>query len=66
MFNDGQSKLQIKVGTFNLRGFNDKHKQDCLARDTDSYKLDVCALQETKIAAGIDCFIGVNKHRLIT
>ena len=58
-------RSNFKIGTFNLRGLNDTHKQDSLARDVDNYKLDICALQETKIENGLDISIGKNNHRLI-
>ena len=56
----------FRIGTFNVRGLNDEQKQECLARDIDSYKLDVCVLQEDKLEDGIDCAIGDQKHRFIS
>ena len=59
------TKNTFKIGSFNVRGLNDEEKQDCFARDMDTYQLDVCCFQEHKIAEGTDCEIGERKHRLI-
>ena len=44
----------VKMGTFNLHGFNNEAKKKCLWQDMASYKVDVCCLQETKLTDEID------------
>ena len=56
---------EFNIGTFNVRGLMKEQKQEFLARDIDNYNLDVCCLQETKIAEGIDQDIGDRKHKLV-
>ena len=36
---------EFSIGTFNVRGLTKEEKQEALARDIDSYKVDVCCLQ---------------------
>ena len=55
----------FRIGTFNVRGLKDEQKQKVLADDVDNYRLDICALQETKIKEGVDRNFEENKHRLI-
>ena len=50
-------------GTLNVRGLNDAQKQDNLRRDTDMFKMDVIALQETNMKETTD--INLGKSRLI-
>jgi exonuclease III len=51
------------IGTFNVRGLNDLQKQENLRRDADIFKMDVIALQETKMKEIAD--INLGKSRLI-
>ena len=51
------------IGTFNVRGLNDKQKRAHLSNDIDNYKVDICCLQETKITEDIDT--DINNNRLI-
>ena len=46
--------MKFSVGTFNVRGLNDEYKQIELVRDIESYKVDVCTLQETKVTDGFN------------
>ena len=41
--------LLVSLSTFNVRGLGDELKQSYLDRDCTQYKLDVIALQETKV-----------------
>ena len=50
-------------GTFNVRGLNDPQKQENLRRDTEIYKMDVIALQETNMRKDTD--INLGRRRLI-
>jgi exonuclease III len=53
----------FNIGTFNVRGLNDPQKQEHLRRDAEIFKMDVVALQETKMRVGTDTNLG--KSRLI-
>ena len=44
----------FKLGTFNVRGLTEEHKQELLHEDLKKYRLDVCCLQETKIKTVLD------------
>ena len=46
--------LHFSLGSFNVRGLNDLQKKSNLAKDMENYKLDVVALQETKIEESFD------------
>ena len=56
--------MKFSIGTFNVRGLNDYYKQIELVRDMESYKIDVCTLQETKVKDGFDK--NIQQHRLIS
>ena len=58
------NNTSFSIGTF--RDLPKTEKQEQLARDIDTYNLDVCCLQETKIKDGLDAYIGVKKHRLVS
>lgn len=53
----------IFLATLNVRGLGG-YKKECIAKDMESYKVDICALQETKAPAE-DCWIDPN-YRIIT
>jgi len=45
---------RLNVGTFNVRGLSSFSKRKSLSRDLSAYGVDICCLQETKLANGID------------
>ena len=57
---------EIGIATFNVRSINDEVKQEQLSKDIVKYRVQICALQECKIKAGIDRRIGEERSRLIT
>ena len=56
----------FSIGTFNVRGLTKEEKQEHLARDIENHNVDVCCLQETKIASGLNCNIGEKSHQLVS
>ena len=49
-----QQRRPILSSTFNVRGLRNHVKQEALSRDIGKYKIDICCLQETKIAKNFD------------
>ena len=39
----------LTIATFNVRGLTKKYKQEQLARDITRYKIDISAIQESKV-----------------
>ena len=58
-----QQQHKFSLGSFNVRGLTKEYKQEQLTHDMFKYKLDICCLQETKIANGVDT--NINDHGLI-
>ena len=58
-----KSKDTLTISTFNVRGLSKQYKQEQLSRDLKRYKVDVCAMQETKVKYESDTKI--NGFRLI-
>ena len=63
MKGNNKSNKTINIATFNVRGLTMKSKQERLISDIKKYKIDVCCLQETKIAKSLD--IDVKECRLM-
>ena len=59
-----RKKDTFSIATFNVRGLTHEYKQKQLVRDIEKYEIDICCLQETKIAE--TKVIIVNGSRLIT
>ena len=57
---------QLGIATFNILGLSKTFKQEQLSRDMKRYGVKICAIQESKIKAGIDQVVGKEKSRLIT
>ena len=55
--------LEIKIGSFNVRGLNSNLRKELLNEDLIKYDLDIICLQETKIQNGTD--INIGNSRLI-
>ena len=55
---------QFNLATFNERGLVKKYKQDSLSKDNNTYKIDVCCLQECKTKEKSDRTLE-NGNRLI-
>ncbi len=55
---------EFNFATFNVRGLTTKIKKEALERDLAKFKIDLCALQETKSTKELDEQIG--GYRLIT
>lgn len=47
------------IGTFNVRGFVKREKQELLAGDVNSQDIDACCLQETQFKEGLIINIAV-------
>ena len=54
----------LKIGTWNVRGLTQAHKQSLLQSDCERYQLDLMCLQETKCTVATDQRIS-NQYRLI-
>ena len=55
---------QFNIATFNVRGLVKKYKQESLSKDINTYKIDVCCLQECKTKEKSDRTLD-NGNRLI-
>jgi len=44
----------LTLGSFNVRGLSSNLKRENLFKDLASYKVDICSLQETKLANGLE------------
>ena len=53
----------LTIASYNIRGLTDKLKKVQLTKDLKFYNVDVCCVQETKIAEGIDT--NIRDYRLI-
>ena len=53
----------FNIATFNVRGKAKDYKKEQLGRDMKNYNVDVCCLQETKLAQGINK--DVKDHKII-
>ena len=53
----------LTLATFNVRGLTKPHKQQDLIRDVTRYKINVCAIQETKVQQLPDT--SLENHRVI-
>ena len=54
----------VTIGSYNIRGLTDKLNKVQLSKDLKFYNVDVCCVQETKIAEGID--INIRNYRFIS
>ena len=57
--------MKIKIATFNVRGLVDNSKRVDLTKDMESYHVDVCCLQETKVIEQIEELTGGYKIILV-
>ena len=53
----------FNIATFNVRGMANDYKKEQLIRDMTTYNVDVCCLQETKLAQGINK--DIKDHKII-
>ena len=53
----------LALATFNVHGLTKPHKQQQLIRDVTRYRIDLCAIQETKVQQLSDTSLG--NHRVI-
>ena len=44
----------LRIATLNVRGLSSKVKQECLKRGLNSYRVDICCIQETKLVKDLD------------
>ena len=59
-------KTYLNIATFNVLGISKVVKQEQLSRDLKKYKVDICAIQESKIKEGTDTIVGKDNARLVT
>ena len=53
----------LTLATFNVRGLTKPRKQHQLIRDVTRHRIDVCAIQETKVEQLSDTYL--NNHKVI-
>ena len=58
------SNREIRIATWNVRGLTDSEKKENLGKDCSRYRLDVTAIQETKIFNS-DEIESKNKFKLV-
>ena len=63
-----RNKDLFSAGSFNVRGIVKEHDRELLCKDMEQYRVDICALQETKVKDYVDTNINMSngEYRFIS